>query len=88
MEETAFTTRRFTYFPKSEGNEVNDMSFNPNTVRLFSCANPAGSRGIGFELKSATCKLRKYFMSSGMSCISVCESKRIQTSASIYTFLK
>lgn len=46
------------------------MSFNPNTVKLFNCENPTGNLGIGFELKSAICKLTKYFISSGMSAIS------------------
>lgn len=66
-----YTAIRCTYHPKSCGNDVNDISFSPNTVKLFNCENPAGSRGIGFELKSATCKLRKCRMSSGMSGISV-----------------
>lgn len=44
----------FTYHPKSSGNDVKDISFNPNTVKLFNCENPTGNRGIGFELKSAT----------------------------------
>lgn len=64
-----------TYHPKSCGNDVKDISFSPNTVKLFNCENPAGSRGIGFELKSATCRLRKCRMSSGMSGISVKENK-------------
>lgn len=62
-----------TYHPKSSGNDVNDISFNPNTVKLFNCEKPAGKRGIGFELKSAICKLRRCLMSSGMSAISVNE---------------
>lgn len=60
----------FIYHPKSSGNDVNDISFNPNTVKLFNWEKPAGKRGIGFELKSATCKLRRCLMSSGMSAIS------------------
>lgn len=59
-----------TYQPKSSGNDVNDISFNPNTVRLLSWENPTGRRGIGFELKSATCRLPKCLISSGMSEIS------------------
>lgn len=59
-----------THHPKSCGNDVNDISFNPNTVKFFNCEKPAGSRGIGFELKSATCKLLRCLMSSGMSGIS------------------
>lgn len=46
------------------------MSFNPNIVKLFSCEKPAGSLGIGLELKSAICKSRRWRMSSGMSGIS------------------
>lgn len=58
------------YHPKSSGSDVNDISFSPNTVKLFNWEKPAGKRGIGFELKSATCKLRRCLMSSGMSAIS------------------
>lgn len=47
------------------------MSFKPKVVKFFNCEKPAGSFGIGFELKSATCKLFKCLMSSGMSGISV-----------------
>lgn len=46
-----------THHPKSAGSDVNDMSFSPNIVKLFSCEKPAGNLGIGFELKSAICKL-------------------------------
>lgn len=65
-----------TYHPKSSGSDVNDISFNPNTVRLFNCENPTGNRGIGFELKSATWRLAKCLMSSGMSAISVKERRK------------
>lgn len=64
-----------TDLPKSAGNDDNDISFKPNTVRFFNCEKPAGKRGIGFELKSATCKLCKCLMSSGMSAISVSRKK-------------
>lgn len=60
-----------TYAPKSSGSDVNDISFNPNTVRFFNCEKPGGRRSIGFELKSAVCKLRRCLISSGMSGISV-----------------
>lgn len=60
-----------TYFPKSSGSDVNDISFNPNIVRFFNCEKPAGKRSMGFELKSAVCKLRRCRISSGMSGISV-----------------
>lgn len=59
-----------TYHPKSAGKNVNDISFNPNIVKFFNWENPAGKRGIGFELKSAICKLLRWRMSSGMSGIS------------------
>lgn len=48
-----------THHPKSAGNDVNDMSFNPNIVRLLSCAKPAGSLVMGLELKSAIWSSRK-----------------------------
>lgn len=60
----------FTYQPKSSGSDVNDISFKPNTVKFLSCVKPIGKRGIGFELKSAVCKLRRCFISSGMFSIS------------------
>lgn len=63
-----------TYFPKSSGSDVNDISFNPNIVRFFNCEKPGGRRSIGFELKSAVCKLRRCRISSGMSGISVEEN--------------
>lgn len=65
-----------TYFPKSSGSDVNDISFNPNIVRFFNWEKPSGKRSIGFELKSAVCKLRKCFISSGMSGISVKRRKQ------------
>ena len=42
------------YLPKSRGRELSDMSFRPRMVRFFNWTNPAGSRGIGLLLKSAT----------------------------------
>jgi hypothetical protein len=68
---------KMTYHPKSCGNDVSDISFNPNTVKLFNWENPAGSRGIGFELKSATCKLLRWRISSGMSGISATKKIKI-----------
>lgn len=49
----------YTHHPKSAGNEVKDMSFKPNIVKLLSCEKPAGNFGIGLELKSAICNSRK-----------------------------
>lgn len=63
-------TKNHAYFPKSSGSDVNDISFNPNTVRFFKWENPGGRRSIGFELKSAVCKLFRCRISSGMSGIS------------------
>lgn len=70
-------SRFITYFPKSSGSDVKDISFNPNTVRFFNCENPGGKRSIGFELKSAVCRLRRNFISSGMSGISGKKCKKI-----------
>lgn len=39
--------------PKSAGSDVNDISFNPNTVKDFKLQKDEGILGIGFELKSA-----------------------------------
>lgn len=46
------------------------MSFKPKIVKFLSCGKPCGSVGIGFELKSATWRFFKCFISSGMSGIS------------------
>lgn len=62
--------RNETHHPKSAGNDVNDMSFNPSIVRLLSCEKPAGSLEMGLELKSAIWSSRRWRMSSGMSCMS------------------
>lgn len=59
-----------THHPKSSGNEVRDISLRNKTFKLINSENPSGSFGIGFELKSATCKACKCLMSSGMSGIS------------------
>lgn len=59
-----------TYHPKSSGSDVKDMSFSPSIVKLLSWENPAGSFAIGFELKSAVWRRRKWRISSGMSGIS------------------
>lgn len=53
--------------PKSAGSDVSDMSFRPRVRSDLSWLKAGGNRGIGFELKSATCKARKWPMLSGMS---------------------
>lgn len=60
-----------TYFPKSSGSDVRDISFNPNIVRFFSCEKPSGNLSMGFELKSTVCRLCRNLISSGISGISV-----------------
>lgn len=71
------------HHPKSAGSDVRDMSFNPNIVKLLSCENPAGSFAIGFELKSAICRRRKWRISSGMSGISEMERKLLEFSKTL-----
>lgn len=73
-----------TYHPKSAGNTERDISLSPNIVRFFNCEKPAGSLGIGLELKSATCKLRRCFISSGMSPISVNNNLKPKKSINLF----
>lgn len=72
------TGKKKTYHPKSAGNDVNDISFKPNIVRLFNCEKPAGNFGIGLELKSATWSSRRWRISSGMSGISETKERENQ----------
>lgn len=76
-----------TYFPKSSGSDVKDISFNPNTVRFFNCEKPGGKRSIGFELKSAVCRLRRHFISSGMSGISEKKKKTEENNWKLVLFM-
>lgn len=59
--------------PKSAGNDVSDISLRPSTLSERSWLNAGGSRGMGFELKSAICRERNAPILSGMSGMSATE---------------